>query len=860
MSNEAVGIAINGREVKIAHVHRDKDRLAVDYLESAVLTSDMEHELRKKAEEEAAPSYIQNEEDIFSQKNPLESKASSEKESSLRENVDVLYSLLRKFSGRRIKVAFNVPPSRVSFQELDTHLDYNKNEFKGTLRKKIENWKQGFNAIDNVSVITRKDGTLCNVSCEIKEPPILDILEQLNTFFKGNLVLSLMDPNEVSLVNLARNSYDFRDESKITVIVEIETEFSRIIFMKGEDLLTASPIIPESFNPDIFSIVYSKIIYELDNLNIPEANNVLLAGKASTNAAKTFFGKKFPDAKVGFIISQPLAENLSSQFSREDLSDYAIPISSAWKVIQKKEKGFIPTNLLPSQIIERQKVLSLPLAGYLILVLLGISAFILTWKITAKKIEVSSLKTKNQELVERINSSEETVRKVHELEDQIGKITKRLVLSDSLSYGSDRLLIFLDRLNLSVSKIKSVWIEEVKNTKNGILIKGMSLKRGDIPKISEELGNARINKLTRSKAGNQRLFSFEMEVNWNQEPFRPDSENKFEMESPPPLKAKANETKLVTKNTSEWGTSTKVTQSIVAEENMGVAKKSKIVKSTGLSGQNYKNKNDQTTNNLVFAAKELKNQNVQKIEKSEKSQPLNIEKKTDFAGYKNDSIKKENENLLNNGSRFIITVNAHANKFTAMKDVEYYRSNGFDSYITTLPNSSREIPYWVCVGDFNNYDEAENELKRLNTSIPGKRHIIKISEDDFMKPIASNLKTESFSSIKNSSSQLIKKADHAMVLNEDKHDEKTLTVVESNSRKYTISVSAHVTKFTARKDVQFYRSKSIETYITTLPNSSQEIPYWVCYGDFSSYGEAAEKIKQLSAIVPRKYNIVEINK
>lgn len=856
MANEAVGIAINGREVKIAHIRRDKYRLAVDYLESASLTTDMDSELSKKAERDVETTALfHNEDDLFTQKNPRESKASLERDTELRENVDVLYSLLRKFAARRIKIAFNVPPSRVSYQELDTHLDYNKNVFKGTLKSKIEQWKQGFNAIDNVSVITRRDGTLCNVSCEIQQPPVLDILEQLNAFFKGNLVLTLMDPNEISLVNLARIGYSFHDESSITVIVETETEFSRIIFLKGDDLLTVSPIIPENFNPDIFSIVYSKIIYELDNLNIPGVNNVLLAAKASTNSAKTFFEKKFPDARVGFIISQPLAENFSSQFSREDLSDYAIPISLAWKAIQKKEENFIPTNLLPSQIIERQKVLSLTLAGYLLLLLLGLSAFVMTWKITAKKLEVRSLKSKNQELVQRINSSEETVRKVHELEDQIAKLTQRLVLSDSLSYGSDKLLNFLERLNISVSKINSVWIEQVQTTNNGLLIKGLSLKRGDIPKISEELGNARINKLTRSEAGNQRLFSFELEVDWNQAPFR-DSKNKFEPNSQPPLKADADLTKLTTTSLAEWDGSTPTTQSAEVKESVNAGEQAIANPAPALSGGSIKNNNVQKKQELQFASNETQNKENQIIEKLKKNRQLDIEQNLGNTSYEDNNFEKPVDVVSNPDSRFIIQNTAHATRFTALKDVERYQAKGFDAYITTLPRSSREIPYWVCVGDFNNYDEAKKELNRLNQSMPGKRYVVEVSKHEFDGPVSSNSGSHSLASKKASSSQLIRTADHTIVENEEPDGEQALKEPNTNSAQFTISISAHVTRFTARKEVEFYRSKGIETYITKLPQSSREIPYWVCCGNFSNYEEATEKIKQISAMVPRKYNIV----
>ena len=60
-----------------------------------------------------------------------------------------------------------------------------------------------------------------------------------------------MDTNEISLVNLARKNFHFHDPNEISVIIQVETEFSRIIFMKGDDLYTVSPIINESFNPEI---------------------------------------------------------------------------------------------------------------------------------------------------------------------------------------------------------------------------------------------------------------------------------------------------------------------------------------------------------------------------------------------------------------------------------------------------------------------------------------------------------------------------------------------------------------------------------------------------------------------------------
>lgn len=867
MKKEAIGIAINGREVKIAHIFHDKYHVGVDFLESAVFTTDIDAELKKREEQSPEPTALNEEEDLFTTKSPYSSKSPLEKETGVRENVDILYSLLSKFAARKIKVAFNISPSRVTYQDLDTDLDYNKNVFKGNLKKKIESWKKGFNELDKVSVITRKDGTLCNVISETYQPPILDILESLNTFFKGNLFLALMDSNDVSLVNLARVSYDFRGSSEITVIVEIETEFSRIIFMRGDDLLTVSPIINESFNPDIINIVYSKIIYELDNSNIPEISNILLAGRASSFTAKSFFEKKFPEAKVGFVVSQPLAENLSTQFSREDLSNYAIPIALAWKAMDSNKENFIPTNLLSSQIIDRQKVLTLSLAGYVLLVLLGITAFIVTWKITAKKIEVRDLRNQNFALQEQIDKSESTVNRVHEIENEINEIKKQIILSDSLSFGSDKLLTFLEKLNQSVSNIRTIWVEEIQNTVDGFLIKGISMKRGDVPRISEELGGSKIKKLTRTES--RRAYTFEMEVNWTQPRSQPKFKIPMDSEQLPPLKTASAEPKSENTITSEWGTETVVTQTIVAEQDAGKqTENNTIIPDTqspsvssvqSQSSQTYaENKKTDQFSDSETIPKELRLNN-----ELESGMKMKLENNPAPAITYQEKAKSENDSATRTtGSKFTIKISAHASNFTAKKEVEFYRARGFDAYITTLPNSSRDIPYWVCLGDFASYQEAEQELNRLNQAVPGKRVVIEVSKNRIINhpsPLSAQSTTDTDQSPK-SNNRMIKQANHTEVSYPDKITDNQQNFSNSNSQYFTIRVSAHVTKFTAKKEVEFYRSKGFDTYVANLPNSSREIPYSVCLGQFSSFEQAQQKIKELMGSIPRSYSVIAINK
>ena len=76
--------------------------------------------------------------------------------------------------------------------------------------------------------------------------------------------------------------------------------------MKGSDFLTVSPIITESHSRDLQDIIYSKIIFELDNLNIGKVENILLSCQTISNERVKYFETKFPHSRVGYIVSQPL--------------------------------------------------------------------------------------------------------------------------------------------------------------------------------------------------------------------------------------------------------------------------------------------------------------------------------------------------------------------------------------------------------------------------------------------------------------------------------------------------------------------------------------------------------------------------
>ncbi len=836
MNHEAIGIAINGREVKIVHMVRDKYRLLVNYLESAVLKSDLEEEAKLKSKQAPDSTVLNEDDDIFSIKEePYRSKAQDGKRLSARENADIIYSLLRKFTVRKIKVGFNIPASSVSYQDLDTHLDYDKNVFKGTLRKKIEEWKQGFNSLESVSVITRGDGTLCNVSCENQRPAIIGVLEQLNSFYRGNISLALMEPNEIALVNLAKNSYNFRDPNDCTAIIEMETEFSRIIFMKGGDLLSVSPIITESFNPDIMNIIYSKIIFELDNYNITDIKNILLAGKASTSTAKEYFEDRFPEARVGFIVSQPLAENLTTQYAREDLSEYAIPIALAWKLIDSKNENFIPTNLMPTQILDRQNVFKLTFTSYILLAFLGITSFFFTVRITSQKIENKSLRTKNRVYEERIRHSETTVKRVQELEHEIAKLTKSISLSDSLGFGSDRLLGLLERLNETVARTGKTWIDEIQNARNGFIIKGVTLERVNSPEIAKALGNAKTNKLLRIAYGNQKAFSFEIQVDAPRGVYQPGYEDMINPSTPLPA-AEPPKIKMTSAEASE--TQPAIVSSLKTEDQtITVVESPATENNENIADESVANTSPQVVTEAVYQRNDTRetssaNQTV------ESNQPVNDQNKA--------------------SSHYTIQVSAHAIKFTANKEVQFFQSKGYDAFVTTQLHSSRDIPYWVCIGDYTSYLEAEQSVAELEKLSKREFDIVNTGSATSERVTAETTPIERRpiqTKISESGRDIPEVRDRT--IDADKQGSPESARSTHSSGYYTIRLSAHATQLTAKKDVSQFKRQGYDAFITLSPHRSQNVPLWVCYGEYKTYDEAKAKMLELKQSIPGDYYVFQ---
>lgn len=493
---------MSGTEVRLAHLVSDKGQIRLEALERAKLKTSLETPAAADKNGELSEGEMP---DAFGLKESPGEKTF--RENNLRidgANVEVLYGLLDRFAQNSIKIACNVPLSMASYQGMPGPVGAMSvvERLGGADRVPSLNLGQ--------KTIKGKDGSSITMSYE-NLPPTMALLRELNSYVRGNLHLDLMETTELALVNLARISVDLPPD-KVTAIVYLEEEFSRLLFLRGDDLLHVSSLINESASsPDILEVIYRRLLYEQDEAQIPELAKILLAGKGSRMHAKEFFAAQCPGVEVDYLYSDRLGKFPANEIQRAVFSEFAVAIALAWHVLEPKSSRFIPIDLLPQEFKDQQQVLKLNYHGYVLLALTGLVAFFFTWQILRLRNENDGISTKNRQLEEQIQRNQSTVDRVGQLDEECKRLDKNLMLSDSLSKGHDEFLAFLQKLNRSVRRTGSVWVEEILKSPNSFSIKGTSLRRENIPFLAEQLENASLRRVTRREDGKQKLFAFELE-------------------------------------------------------------------------------------------------------------------------------------------------------------------------------------------------------------------------------------------------------------------------------------------------------------------------------------------------------------
>lgn len=484
--NTAVGIFVDGMELKLAKLSIKKGSIVIDELKSATLASKLDERQLGNLE---VDSLSENAEAFALPASEPGGEASTD-------NNSVLLALLSKYPTASYVLGYAIAEPSIYYHTLESDFGLKGNKLKQRVLDELRNVRAvqpSMDAIDffhsvekNLMCVVREDGT-----------SMLTALEEVKPFLGKRLPkIALIEVADIALMNLARANYGFSAD-EITTIIYVGVEFTRLIFMKGTEFFHFAPVLGEGYDSsNIQNTVYSRLLLEQDNMGIPRIDKVLLAGESHRISFDQFLKDQLPDVDVQYLRTPQLDSSKLPPDVQEQIPEFSIAIATAWKMLDNDHPGFYRVNVLPEHVREGQRTFKLAWHGYLLMALVFFSTFYFTTKYTDINKEIQSKQNTLTQLEEKVVENNKLKDAIAGLNEQIGRYNTALAVYDSLVPGSDRWNRTVAQLSKGIEDLGGTWITDVRSLTNGAMsIQGYSLFRARIPRIAALFDNSTLTKV-----------------------------------------------------------------------------------------------------------------------------------------------------------------------------------------------------------------------------------------------------------------------------------------------------------------------------------------------------------------------------
>ena len=428
-------------------------------------------------------------------------------------NEILLYNILSSIDTQNVNIGVNVPAGNTIFQIIrDTNFkEVKKKDLIEDLENKLQSIYGQAKSSDNYAYEVRDDGSLVLASVE-EESALLKLVNRANDLYSGKLIVKEVLPDEAALVGLVRANYNLQPD-EITGIIQFSPNKCRVVFTTGNEIWQVSSIINEGTNSKSFlNTLFSKILFQLDTGEVPNLDRIILANNTIGDDAIDFLQNNFSDVVVSnFRFNE---EKFDYEDIDEDLANsFTTAISLAWAASEFEKKSYPNLSLLPSYVIERQKIFKLQWHGIILLALIFLAPITFNYFYQQKAKQIENLSSELETINAQITQIEPTVQATNEISNDLAQLREKLVLLDTLSNGSREWQAKLDILNEGMRPIENTWITSMTQAQNGTFVEGYSLYRNRIPRVVNIFADATLLNVTIEEMREQEVFRFSILVN-----------------------------------------------------------------------------------------------------------------------------------------------------------------------------------------------------------------------------------------------------------------------------------------------------------------------------------------------------------
>jgi len=429
-------------------------------------------------------------------------------------NGEVMIGLLAEYPTAAYELVYSISEPSVYYQQFEDNFGLSGMKLKRRLIDELSATRSVKPTLDSLAYIPAAEGQILSV---IREDGLgmLDLIESVKDFLGKRIPrVQFVETSDISLINLVRANYEL-GESEISIIVYIGSEFSRLIFMKGQFFFHFAPVISEGrLTPNIENTIYSRILLEQDSAGITRVDRIFLAGEANKIDLKQFLAPQFAEAPIEYVIAPTLDTTEFADNPEAIISEYAIPISSAMRALEPKSSLYYSVDLLPVSFREGQKIFKLAWHGYLLLVLIFMTTLFFTSRYAEQNQEVQRSRADLAKKQEQLAENQRLQSILDSLARQNSQFESALKVYDQIIPNYNRWSKIFNHLTNSVDGLNSVWIKTIAaKGDSSIELMGYTLYRQRIPRIANMFENATLQTVGMEKIREKDVYRFVVLIN-----------------------------------------------------------------------------------------------------------------------------------------------------------------------------------------------------------------------------------------------------------------------------------------------------------------------------------------------------------
>jgi len=485
---EALGIYLDGSELKLSHLRKTKDSIELLSCEKVLLANEKEQKVFE--EETPATGFV----DVLDNLNEFEMAAGEEPEPA-NADITILYNTLARYPGKNLNVAVNILESEISFVNVPREELGSKNNVRKAVKDQLR--KICPDITDANFDYIPANGKEHTAFYHDGELSLLKKVLEIKETTRGRFVISHVE-----------------EQDGINVLVYVGRRFSRILFFKDGQFIRFSRIINKGYqSADLFSSMYAKLLFELHSLEEDDIRNIYTAGDGDLAELNVFLRDKLPECSVSVLPAGKLFPSVHEKNSDIEPEKYAIPLAMAWKALSPKDGSIIDANFLPAAVRKQQGAFRFAWHGYAAMIILFCLTLLCVyrWFDLHERMDTADFETG---LINTALANEQSIAdRIVEMDNEISRYESVITLTDSLNAEGQMYSDVLRYLGKAAASLNSIWIHELNLREDGFRAAGMSLYRSRIHNLADSTGSAVIENMIRQKIRDRTIYRYNISGN-----------------------------------------------------------------------------------------------------------------------------------------------------------------------------------------------------------------------------------------------------------------------------------------------------------------------------------------------------------